>query len=264
MASKKNNAKKNVNNANKLAELKRRLHQHDVIIMIGDNDKRIAPAKVWSTLIESSVAQQQPEKLNLTVATATSAFWLAKAGDKLTEQYGTSHESHFGFTMRTVSEMNELKDIFSGIDYITMFSATNGECEKIDIKNIIKSFIGDDINCLVSVLDMEILNWIFKSVQFFCSDLLNDQGYTTPPQFYQVELLGEEIVRSWLVTSKDVETLFTTDNSVLIEDDGVKILLSKAAPTVEEIFYENDNYSVVSVHNAIKNIMTDYFCNHLS
>lgn len=256
MAEKKNNAK-NVN-ATKLAELHASVHKHDVKITIGENTTTI-PAREWRDKIESAEAMLMPEKLTNSVATAISTYGLARQGDELTET--NSNESHFGFTMVPVAVVNEITLIFNYIDKMIFFSSTNGDNEKFNIKNIIKSLVGDEENCIVHVKDMESLNWLFKRVQFFCSDLIKDQGYNDIPEFYDVMLLGKGGVKYWIVPANYVTAIFNTTDDIIIEDDGLKITFEKRIPAAGEIFYEDDEYSVVSVHDAIKNIMTDYFYN---
>jgi hypothetical protein len=261
MAEKKNNAKKNVNNTtDKLAELRARVHKHDVKLIIGEKTT-IIPAREWHNKIESAEAMLLPEKFSDSVATAISAYWLARQADKLTEQYGVN-ESHFGFTMRPIAVVNEITAIFNCIDKLVFFSATNGDNEKFNTKNLIKSLVGDEENCIVHIQDMEILNWLFKRVEFFCSDLLKDQGYNNIPEFYCATLLGKGGIKDWMVPANYVAATFnTTDDIIVIGDDGLCITFEKASPTVGEIFYNNDDYCLASVHDAIKNIMTDYFYN---
>lgn len=256
---KKNNAKKNVNTTDMLTELSARVHKHDVKLII-DEKTTIIPAREWRKKLESAEAMLMPEKLNNTVATAISNYWLAQQGDELTEH--NVYESHFGFTMRHIGVINEITAIFNCIDKLVFFSATNGDNEKFNIKNIIKSLVGDESNCIVHVQDMEILNWLFKRVSFFCLDLLRDQGYNNIPEFYDVTILGKGGVKDWLVPANYVAAVFdTTAENIIIEDDGLRIGFSKSMATEREIFYEDDEYSVVSVHDAIKNLMTDYFYN---
>ena len=255
-------AKNNTNAGSKIAELKKRQHQHDIkIIKTG----KIITAEEWADIIESVRAHLTPKKFNITTATAISAFWAAFAADKMTEQYGASYESHFGFTTRPIAVIDELSEIFNNIDNMTFFAATNGDNEKFNITNIVKGLVGDEENCVVSVKDIEKLNWLFKRVEFFTTDIIRDQGYDIIPKFYDVIALGKVGIKNWLVPAEHIAAVFnTTDDNIIIEDDGLQILFQKAIPTTDEICYESDSYSVVSVHDAIKNIMTDYFLNYLS
>lgn len=254
-------AKNNTNaGSSKIAELKKRQHQHDVkIIKTG----KTITAEEWANIIEVG-ANLTPKKFNITIATAIAAFWAAFAADKMTEQYGASHESHFGFTTRPIAVIDEITEIFNNIDNMTFFAATNGDNEKFNIKNIVKGLVGDEENCVVSVKDIESLNWLFRRVEFFATDIIRDQGYDIIPKFYEAIALGEVGIKGWLVPAEDIVFTFKTTDDIIIEDDGLQILFQKAIPTTDEICYESDSYSVVSVHDAIKNIMTDYFLNHLS
>ena len=245
---------------NKNASRRTNNHQHDVTIETSAGNKKTISNKEWWSLLEKPEAKLLPKKLNNTVATATSAFWLAKVGDKLTEQNGRT--SHFGFTTRPIAAIDEITKIFNSIDNMIFFAATNGECDNFNF-NIDITHIDD--NCLVSVSDIKKLNWMFKRVEFFCTDLIKGCQENRIPEFYNVELLGKAGIRNWVVPAAHVATVFNiSTTNILIEDDGIEILFSKAAPAAEEIFWKSDKYLVVSVYDAIKNIMTDYYFNHLS
>lgn len=258
-------AQNNTNARSKIDELRNRVHKHDVHIEIGGSEKSILTSKEWNELITSVEARLMPEKLNNAVATATSAYWLGRNGDKLTEQYDTDNEAHFGFTTKALSVITVIKDIFDKIDETTFFCATNGDSQKFNFSGLIKSLIGNEVDCLVSVSDMESLNWLFKRLQFFCIDLLSDKGYKSAPEFYSVELLGGDFeIKKWIVPAAYVAAVFNTTENIIIEDDGIKISFNKTAPTVGEIFCESDDYCLTSVHDAIKSIMTDYFYNRIN
>lgn len=261
MTEKNNDAKKNnVNTTDKLAELKRRQRQHDVTISI-DGETKTIKEKEWLSMFESADAKLFPKKISDSVTAAISAYWFAQIADVYTKQYGSSNEAHFGFTMRPIAIVSEIKEIYDVIDNMIFFAATNGDNEKFDCSRLIKALIGDEMNCLVSVQDMETLNWMFKRLQFFCADLIRDNGYNSIPEYYQVEMLGEVGVKSWFVPAEYVKSFFESDDAevIIVEDDGLKICFSKGAPTTEQISCESDEYSVVSIHDAFKRIMIDYF-----
>lgn len=248
MAKKNNNAKK----ANNIKHVK---------LIVGEKITAIS-AKEWYNKIESAEAKLFPEKFSNSTAAAVSSYKLAVIADLYTQKYASFNEAHFGFTVRPTVIVNKIKEIYDIIDNMIFFAATNGDNEKFDCSKLIKALIGDETNCLVSVQDMETLNWMFKRIQFFCMDLIRNNGYNSIPEFFQVEMLDVDNIKSWFVPAEYVKAFFNSDNGIIIvEDDGLKIRFSKGAPTTEQLCFESDEYSVASVHDAIKNIMTDYFYN---
>ena len=258
MAEKKSIAK-NVN-TDKLAELRARVHKHDVKLIINGNITTI-PAREWYDKIESTEAKLFPKKFSNSVAAAISSYRLSMTAMLYTNQ--ANNESHFGVTIRPTIIIDKIKEIFNTIDNITFFAATNGDNEKFDWSKLTRSLVGDEINCVVSVKDIDALDWMFVRLQFFCADIIRDQiGCKTVPEFYKVEMIDVDDIKSWFVPAEYVKAFFDSDGeTIFIEDDGVKILFSKAAPTTEQLCFESDEYSVASVYDAIKNIMTDYFYN---
>jgi len=261
MADKKNNAKKNVNTTtDKLAELRARVHKHDVKINIGEKTITI-PAMEWCNKIESAEAKLFPEKFSDSVAAAISSYRLSMTAMYYTKQ--ANNESHFGVTIRPTAIIDKIKEIFNTIDNITFFAATYGDNEKFDWSKLARSLVGDEINCVVSAKDMDALDWMFTRLQFFCADIIRDQiGRKTVPEFYQVEMLDVDNVKSWFVPAEYVKAFFDDDaETIIIEDDGVRIRFSKTAPTTEQLRFESDDYCLTSIYDSIKNIMTDYFYN---
>lgn len=239
-------------NKTKLDELKERRHRHDVTIKTSAGIKTISD-KEWRSILTNEDANRKPPEFTLTAAKSISSLLAAAEGERLTRQYGTENESHFGFSFRTTDDIVRIKEMFEIIDNLTFVAATNGECENIDLSTLQLCLVGNDIEDVTVDVDfLERLNWMFSRVQFLCCDMVD-----SIPKFFSVTAEKNGIVLGhWLVT--DVNEVFgTVDDNIAISDDGMTIRFSPAVPTVGEIYSEDDNFCMASFYDAIKNLVSD-------
>lgn len=258
-------AEKNTN-ASKIAELKARVHKHDVHITSAAGDKVIS-SKEWYSILTNDAATKKPPEFNPTAAMAISSYAAAAEGERLSRQYGTERESHFGFTYRPMEDITRMKELFETIDNIVFATATYCECDTIDLSTLVKSLVGNDVDVVVETETINKLNWMFKRVQFLCSDMLRDNGYDYIPKFFSVTAKKNDIIiGNWLVTA-DISKVFGDDNDITITDgryititdDGMVIKFTPTVPTVGEIYKDDDDYCLVSFYDAIKNLVTEMY-----
>lgn len=242
-------------NRTKLDELKERQHKHDVTIKTSAGVKTISD-KEWLDILTNEGANMKPPEFTLTGAIALSSLLAAAEGEKITRQYGTQNEAHFGFTFRSIEDISVLEEMFKTIDKLTFAAATNGESDAFDL-SFGGGFVGNDVEeVVVEAHMMDKLNWMFNEVQFLCGDMLRDAGLSTI-QFCAVTAEKNGIILGhWMVTADYVTKMFG-DSTVTISDDGMAIRFSPAVPTVGEIYSEDDNFCLTSFYEAIKNLVTD-------
>lgn len=245
----------------KLAELKARVHKHDITIKTSDGEKKVISRKEWCNILTDKGAVQKPPVFSLAVVTAISAYAAASEGEKLSRQYGTEHEAHFGFTHRSAEDIRRIKEMFEIIDHLTFATATYCECDTVDLSALVKALVGNDVDVVVESESMEKLNWMFKRVQFLCSDILRDNGFDNIPKFYSVNAEKNGIIlENWLVTADYVSKVFGGGEDITITDDGMTIRFTPIViPAVAEIYEENDNYCLVSFYDAVKNLVTEMY-----
>lgn len=258
MAEKKNNA---TSKTSKIDELKARVHEHDVTIETSAGKKTIT-SKEWYSILTDNDAIKTPPKFNRATAIAISSYAAAAEGEKLSRQYGTKRESHFGFTYRTNEDIYRIQEMFLLIS--TEILAISARFDIINLPKLVKALVGND-EAIVETESMEKLNWMFKNVQFICTDIIRDNGFDSIPKFYTVTAEKNGDTKNWLVTAEYISKVFGGDDIITITDDGMNIKFTPVAlPVVAEIYYEDDEYCLVSFYDAIKNIVTDYFENKLS
>lgn len=249
---------KKKNATNKLDEIKARVHEHDVIIETSV-DKKVISSKEWYSILTNDGAVQKPPKFNLTTASSISSYAAATEGERLSRQYGTKHESHFGFTYRTTDDISRIKEMFLKIDNVILVAATR--CDIVNLPTLVKALVGNNTDAVVETESMEKLNWMFKNVQFFCTDILRDNGFNSILKFYDVtaEKNGIIIDNDWIITADYVSKVFG-DGNITITDDGMSIKFTPIiVPDVGKIYIEDNKYCLVSFYDAIKNLVTDMY-----